>query len=394
MKKVCSVLLIAVMLVAMVPAVLAADLPFTDVPATEWFYNDVKTAYETGLVNGKSATEYKPNDNMTYAEAIKLAACMNEYATKGEVTIQIGDPWYQSYVDYAKANGIITKEYAYNEKATRAGYMEIFANSLPAEKLQAKNTIADGSIPDVPMTASYAPSVYKLYRAGILTGVDEAHNCNPNANIKRSEVAAILTRMMNENTRKAFSMGEETPTVAPTAAPPATVKNELAYNDNVKEYSYAEVTSVDDKGTIIAANDSRFTGATEVGSIVVFPKDAEHPYGLVLKVTGKNHHDYNTDFPTVPATLEEAVKTLNCQKSKAFTMDGLTDASIEVIKNGDDVKVNVTATGTTKAATTASVYGIYGLLNADVTVDGNAFTAVLKYGETEFKTVTGTVTAK
>lgn len=393
MKKVFAISLALIMMIALIPTAMAADLPFTDVQEADWFYGDVKTAYETGLVNGKSATEYKPDDNMTYAEAVKLAACMNEYAATGAVTLQNGDPWYQSYVDYAKEKGIIDKEYEYNQNATRAGYIEIFANSLPDENLQAQNSVADGSIPDVPMTADYAPSVYKLYRAGILTGVDAAHNCNPDAFIKRSEVAAILTRMMNKDARKEFAMGEETPAEVPTEAPIA-VKNELSYNPNVKEYGYNEVISVDEKGVILAENDSRFTNATEVGAIVVFPANEDHPYGLVLKVTGTNHHDYNTDFPTVPATLAEAVKTLNCQKAKAFAMDGLTDASIEVVKNGDDVKVTVTATGTTKAATTAAVYGIYGLLNADVTVDGDAFTAVLKYGETEFKTVTGTVTAK
>jgi len=45
-----------------------------------------------------------------------------------------------------------------------------------------------------------------MYRAGIVQGVDEAHNCNPNANIKRSEVAAILTRMMNEVERISFNI--------------------------------------------------------------------------------------------------------------------------------------------------------------------------------------------
>ena len=50
---------------------------------SDWFYNDVKTAVELGLVNGRSETTYAPSDNLTYAEAIKLAACMNQLYTKG-----------------------------------------------------------------------------------------------------------------------------------------------------------------------------------------------------------------------------------------------------------------------------------------------------------------------
>jgi hypothetical protein len=84
--------------------------------------------------------------------------------------------------------------------------MSIFANALPAAALAAINSIPDGSIPDVPMTHPQAAAIYKLYRAGIVEGVDPAHNCNPGGNIRRSEVAAILTRMMDPAVRRNFSM--------------------------------------------------------------------------------------------------------------------------------------------------------------------------------------------
>ncbi|MCF0151398.1 MAG: S-layer homology domain-containing protein, partial [Firmicutes bacterium] len=68
------------------------------------------------------------------------------------------------------------------------------------------NNVPDGSIPDVPMDHPQAKAIYKLYRAGILEGSGDQHLCNPNANIKRSEVAAILTRMMDPNARRHFEM--------------------------------------------------------------------------------------------------------------------------------------------------------------------------------------------
>ena len=167
----------------------------------------MEIAWEQGLINGKTATLYAPDDNLNYAEAVKLAACMHQLHTTGTVTLANGSPnWYDSYVTYAKNNGIINKDYTWNAQATRAGYMEIFANALPASALAAINTVPDGSIPDVPMTHPQAAAIYKLYRAGIVQGVDAAHNCDPTSNIKRSEVAAILTRMMNETARIPFSM--------------------------------------------------------------------------------------------------------------------------------------------------------------------------------------------
>ncbi|MBQ8836128.1 MAG: S-layer homology domain-containing protein [Clostridia bacterium] len=180
--------------------------PFTDVPNDAWYAADVLSAVATGLITGKTTDKYAPNDNLTYAEAVKLAACMNEKYTKGEVTLEIGAPWYQTYVDYCKNNNIIRTEYNWNDFATRVGYMYIFAYALPEEAYEPINTIEDGTIPDVPMDSPYADIVYKLYRAGIVTGVDAQHNCNPTANITRAEVAVIVARMMDPSKRISFEM--------------------------------------------------------------------------------------------------------------------------------------------------------------------------------------------
>ncbi len=202
MKKLFGFILAALLcLQAMV--VMAAELPFKDVPKGEWYYDGVKTAYELGLINGKGAADtYKPGDDMTYAEAIKLAACMNQRYTTGKVTLVNGEKnWYDTYVEYCKTNGIISKDYNYGDKVTRAGYIEIFAKALPDEALPVINNVADGFIPDVKMDAPYAAAVYKLVRAGIITGVDEKNNVAPDNNIQRNAVATILARMMDKTQR-------------------------------------------------------------------------------------------------------------------------------------------------------------------------------------------------
>ena len=213
-------------------AISICAMTFTDVPENAWYYEDVDNAVRLGIINGKSGDTFAPNDNLTYAEAIKLAACMHQLYDMGTVhLVSVGSPWYQTYVDYCVKNGIITKEraevYSYNEKATRAGYMEIFANALPDEALKVINNVPDDSIPDVPSSKAYAEGVYKLYRAGILQGVDAEHNCKPLDNIKRSEVAAIITRMMNERMRVSFGMGEEEKPEEKTEEPKEEPKGEV-----------------------------------------------------------------------------------------------------------------------------------------------------------------------
>ena len=179
--------------------------PFSDVFGTDWFIDDVIYAYSLGLIDGTTPTTFSPKSNLTYAEAVKLAACMHQLFTTGEVTLENDSAvWYQSYVDYAKENGIISKDYNWSAPATRAGYIEIFANALPDEAFEEINDFADGAIPDVDMDHPQADAIYKLYRAGILQGVDKEYTCAPDSNILRSEVAAILARMMNPDARITF----------------------------------------------------------------------------------------------------------------------------------------------------------------------------------------------
>ena len=176
-------------------------LPFTDVQMGEWYYADVKEAYDKKLINGKTSTLFAPQDHMTAAEAVKLAACMHQLKNEGRVNFpQHYTPWYKPYVDYAREKNLITTDLAWNSQINRAGYMEIFAKIITGAEANLNN-IEDGTIPDVPMNHPNANAIYKLYRAGIVQGVDAAGNCSPNSFIKRSEVATILTRMMNESRR-------------------------------------------------------------------------------------------------------------------------------------------------------------------------------------------------
>ncbi|MBE6651636.1 MAG: hypothetical protein E7613_10050 [Ruminococcaceae bacterium] len=228
MKRfICTILLLICILST---AVSAEEFKFGDVKESDWFYSDVVSAVEMGLINGKGVGTYCPNDNLTYAEAYKLAACMHQLSTKGYISLKNGNPWYSEYVEYCYLNGIygeLIEELDVNQKITRAGYMSIFAKALPSDMLPIINYIPDGAIPDISDKTTYASSVYKLYRAGIAGGSDAKHNCMPLSNIKRSEVAAILTRMMDKTKRVRFDMGtpEETTPLVITEQPEFIIKD-------------------------------------------------------------------------------------------------------------------------------------------------------------------------
>ena len=202
-KRFLSALLCTLLLLSLGLSAFAADIAFSDVTEDKWYYNDVMSAVKEGLVNGRTADTYCPDEHMTAAEAVKLAACMNQVRTAGQITLENGDPWYAPYAEYAKENGIITEDYAWNDPVTRADYMAIFARALPEGNYVEVNAIPDGGLEDVKPDTPYTEGIYKLARAGIVQG-DENHRINPEDPIKRSEVAAILTRMMHPEARISF----------------------------------------------------------------------------------------------------------------------------------------------------------------------------------------------
>ena len=291
-----------------IPA-MAAEIPFKDVPKDSWYYDGVKTAYELGLINGKGAADtYVPDAEMTYAEAIKLAACMHQSYTAGKVTLENGKTnWYDTYVEYCKTNGIIAKDYDFNAKATRSGYMEIFAKALPDEALAQMNNVPDNFIPDVKMDAEYAAPVYKLYRAGILAGVDAAHNCAPNSNIKRSEVAVILSRMMVKENR--VSVGEAKP-----EAPKPSAEDEKIY----KEYKSTIERMVKDFAENAAKESLANSYSMVVNNVKLIDSDSYFRYIFLYDVT--NNSIAGTEFlnlyvyvrvPTAIDGVETKVRSSN-----------------------------------------------------------------------------------
>ncbi len=225
-KRIISILLTAILLVCILPisASAAGSLNnftrsktyysglFNDVPYGSWYEEYVDAAYEYGLVNGKTTNTFEPDSYLKISEAIKIAACIHSIYYTGHANFSGGSPWYQPYVEYAFNNGIIDMDWPdYDAYATRAEFAYIFANALPSAALTQRNDINYGEIPDVSSSYWYGPSVYTLYRAGILTGSDAYGYYNPNTYIKRSEVATIAARMANSSYRKTFTLEYDEP---------------------------------------------------------------------------------------------------------------------------------------------------------------------------------------
>jgi len=175
---------------------------FTDVSNTDWFSGVVGKCNHYGLMLGNSETTFNPGGNITIAEAITASVrvfCLYNPTLPKPV---IGtDPWYNGYVNYAVANGIIKPgDFTdYTVPATREQMAYIFASAAGAENLTAINNYQ--WIPDVYADNPYRNEIFMLYNAGILTGSDDMGTFNPRSNITRAEAAAIIARITNISDR-------------------------------------------------------------------------------------------------------------------------------------------------------------------------------------------------
>ena len=184
------------------------DFPFYDVDSDDWFYEPVKSAWEQELIDGVTARYYMPDNTLTVAQAVKLAAALHQKQSVGFVTLQNGGThWYDNYVNYAVANSLIEAAYqsksaeAMNAAVTRAEFVHILSKLLNTGAINTVN-----SIPDVKAGDAYADEIFAFYRAGILTGSDRLGTFHPESSLKRSEAAAILVRLYDATQRQYITL--------------------------------------------------------------------------------------------------------------------------------------------------------------------------------------------
>ena len=182
---------------------------FADVSASHWAAPSVKTCYEYGLMTGSGNGRFSPNGTLTVAQALVMADRVHEIYATGGSTLQNGSPWYQPYVDYAIANGIIRAgDFTnYNAAISRADMAYIFANALPVSALPAINAVL--SLPDVTAFTPHADEIFLLYNAGVLTGNDSFGTFKPNDTISRAEAAAIISRVAIPSERRSVTLLEQ-----------------------------------------------------------------------------------------------------------------------------------------------------------------------------------------
>lgn len=191
---------------------------FTDVSEDQWFFENVKTCYEYGLMIGtnEEGTIFEPETYLACSEAIVMAdriyMIYNDGDNSAETMLKADEDqaWYEKYVKYAIDKGIIAEDdfTDYDRYITRAEMAYIFANALPESELTEINKI--DSIPDVSADSPYADNILSLYKAGVVIGNNIYCDYGPDQPIIRAEAGAIISRLAIKNLRLTFVQYEYT----------------------------------------------------------------------------------------------------------------------------------------------------------------------------------------
>ena len=178
------------------------ELPFTDVGRGDWFFDDVRYVYETGLMNGVTATRFAPYGSTTRGMIVTIL-----YRMEGQPAVSRDCPftdvasgsYYERAITWAAANGIVTGHsstiFAPDANITReqlAAILYRYAVYKGLDVSVGENTNIL-SYEDFASLSEYAiPAMQWACGAGVLYGF--GGSLLPDAPANRLQAAAILHR--------------------------------------------------------------------------------------------------------------------------------------------------------------------------------------------------------
>ena len=175
-------------------------LPFTDVTEGDWFYDAVRYAYETGLMDGVGDSLFAPNSETTRAQLVTiLYRLAGQPAVSGDLpfTDVENGTWYTDAVAWAAENGIVNgttdTTFAPGDDITREQLVTVLYRYAESKGYDVSASADLSGYPDAGQVQDYAqPAMAWAVAEGIVEGVDGT--LNPAGNATRAQIATILMR--------------------------------------------------------------------------------------------------------------------------------------------------------------------------------------------------------
>lgn len=183
---------------------------FKDIKSSDWFYSSVNNLTRKGIISGYNNGTFRPNNSVTTAEFLKLSM-----ETAGVKIDYNTTPWNKGIMDKALSLNIITKN-LYNKPNEPIKRKEVaLILSKLIEKAELKDEFITGKDLDydrfkyllydtTKLSQEYRESIYKLFEYQLIVGTtNNKHQVfyNPESNLTRAEVAAVIERLIEPNKR-------------------------------------------------------------------------------------------------------------------------------------------------------------------------------------------------
>lgn len=182
----------------------AASIDFADT-ATHWARDYIGKLAARGIVNGMGNNYYLPDDSLTRAQFLTmLAKTINgldvTQATPAGFTDVPATEWYYNYVNWGFETGIVKGmdevTFAPNENITREQMAIMLDNFSTNTALILPEIYAGGSFTDNDMISPWAvDAVNKIVSSGIMGGYPEG-DYKPQGNATRAEAATVIYKLI------------------------------------------------------------------------------------------------------------------------------------------------------------------------------------------------------
>lgn len=177
-------------------------IKFMDLNSVPWAYTAISNLFTRNIINGKSETEFSPDDDILREEFIKLIVCLFELENSEYTHNNFSDvsesQWYEKYVNIAYDNGICKGigdgMFGVGVGITREDMCVIIYNALKNSYTldNGEKKFADDT--DISQYATEAVS--KLGASGIVNGMGD-NQFMPQNHATRAEASVLIFNVLN-----------------------------------------------------------------------------------------------------------------------------------------------------------------------------------------------------
>ena len=181
------------------------NLPFTDIYRSNWYYNSVEYCYKNGIIYGTTDTTFSPNTNVTRGNLVTILWRMEgSPVVSGNLSfpdVKTSDYFYEA-VKWAEQTGVVhgydTGKFGPNNYISREQLATILNNYAKYKK---KDTLASTDLSkftDNSKILSYArEAVSWAVAKGVMNGKNNGTKIDPSGRATRAEAAAMIQNYCN-----------------------------------------------------------------------------------------------------------------------------------------------------------------------------------------------------